>query len=234
MGNLGRAGFGGSTDGLWPYTYDSCDHGTLPNQTDQNGIPALTRTDGSEWHNGSLSYLPGQRLSRCTCKSDKHHPGPKHSDGSWVGRGAPEIDMIEALVNDKRPTETAGEVSLSGQWAPFNPHYEYINDTTKYDDTAIYNTYFGAVYQQATSVLGTTDPNCYTNVTGCFSRYGFEYANGDDGYITWLSNNKKTWTIRQTAMGPNEDAMVGQRLISMEPMYIILNLGLSDQFVTPK
>lgn len=33
MGNLGRAGYGGSLDGTWPYTYDSCDVGTLPNQT---------------------------------------------------------------------------------------------------------------------------------------------------------------------------------------------------------
>ena len=33
MGNLGRAGYGGTLDGMWPYTYDSCDVGTLPNQT---------------------------------------------------------------------------------------------------------------------------------------------------------------------------------------------------------
>lgn len=65
MGNLGRAGFGASLDGLvghlsrfcpalipaqWPYSYDSCDVGTLQNQTypgqklplaaTQNGDPA--------------------------------------------------------------------------------------------------------------------------------------------------------------------------------------------------
>ena len=33
MGNLGRAGYGGSLDGMWPYTYDSCDVGTLANQS---------------------------------------------------------------------------------------------------------------------------------------------------------------------------------------------------------
>jgi hypothetical protein len=69
MGNLGRPGYGATLDGTWPYTqvsssfvlcqaftlfhrYDSCDVGTLPNQTDQNGpSPA------------GLSYLPGQKLS---------------------------------------------------------------------------------------------------------------------------------------------------------------------------
>ncbi len=33
MGNLGRAGYGGTLEGLWPYTYNECDLGTLPNQT---------------------------------------------------------------------------------------------------------------------------------------------------------------------------------------------------------
>ena len=38
MGNLGRAGYGASLEGMWPYTYDACDVGTLPNQT-HNGAP---------------------------------------------------------------------------------------------------------------------------------------------------------------------------------------------------
>jgi beta-glucanase (GH16 family) len=33
MGNLGRMGYGGTLDGMWPYSYDSCDTGTMPNQT---------------------------------------------------------------------------------------------------------------------------------------------------------------------------------------------------------
>ena len=32
-GNLGRAGYGASNDGVWPYSYNECDVGTLPNQT---------------------------------------------------------------------------------------------------------------------------------------------------------------------------------------------------------
>ena len=33
LGNLARPGYGATTEGLWPYTYDSCDRGTLRNQT---------------------------------------------------------------------------------------------------------------------------------------------------------------------------------------------------------
>jgi beta-glucanase (GH16 family) len=115
MGNLGRAGYGGTLDGMWPYSYDSCDVGTLPNQTlngsslpipmfrrlmlISSGLPEITSTEGAPAYNYALSYLPGQRLSACTCTSDQTHPGPTLSNGSFVGRGAPEIDMFEAVVS---------------------------------------------------------------------------------------------------------------------------------------
>ena len=114
MGNLGRAGYGATLDGLvrdfqailyashkmqsqkWPYTYDSCDIGTVPNQT-INGQPVEATENGDKGKGGILSFLPGQRLSRCTCKGESH-PGPKHTDGTFVGRSAPEIDVFEAQV----------------------------------------------------------------------------------------------------------------------------------------
>ncbi|WRT69225.1 uncharacterized protein IL334_006209 [Kwoniella shivajii] len=264
MGNLGRAGYGGSLDGMWPYSYDSCDVGTLPNQT-LNGKPEITTTEGDPTYDYSLSYLPGQRLSRCTCTNDKTHPGPQLSNGTFRGRSAPEIDMFEATVDS---TLLQGEVSQSGQWAPFNPHYYFLNTSTNYydvydDDVTKINTYMGSIYQQATSGLSVTDQvsHCsltasmlfYSNSTpffsgshiqgidefirphstqntGCFSAYGFEYSPGADGYITWVSNAKKAWTVRGAAMAPNADAMVGQRLVSEEPMYLIMNLGISENF----
>jgi beta-glucanase (GH16 family) len=113
-GNLGRAGYGASLDGMvrlstssscpspdahtpqWPYVYDACDVGTVANQT-LNGGPPAALTSGPDDYNGELSYLPGQRLSRCTCPGESH-PGPMHADGTYVGRSAPEIDIFEAQV----------------------------------------------------------------------------------------------------------------------------------------
>jgi beta-glucanase (GH16 family) len=68
MGNLGHAGYGASLDGMWPYSYDTCDVGTLPNQTlpDNSGPQAALDTGGDNKDAG-LSFLPGQRLSACTC-----------------------------------------------------------------------------------------------------------------------------------------------------------------------
>lgn len=96
----------------WPYTYDSCDVGTAPNQT-LNGLPLAAVVDGDHAYGGALSYLPGQRLSRCTCDGEDH-PGPKHTDGTYVGRSAPEIDVFEAQMGG---TPLIGQVSQSAQWA---------------------------------------------------------------------------------------------------------------------
>jgi len=96
----------------WPYTYDTCDVGTAPNQT-INGVPSSALTDGDHAYGGALSYLPGQRLSRCTCDGEAH-PGPKHTDGTYVGRSAPEIDVFEAQMGG---TPLRGQVSQSAQWA---------------------------------------------------------------------------------------------------------------------
>lgn len=66
MGNLGRPGYGATTEGVWPYTYDTCDVGTLPHQTYINGTgpAAATYSDASgPNHDYALSLLPGQKLS---------------------------------------------------------------------------------------------------------------------------------------------------------------------------
>ena len=96
MGNLGRAGYGASLEGMWPYTYDACDVGTAPNQT-INGQPVNATINGDPSNDDALSFLPGQKLSRCTCPGESH-PGPMHADGTFVGRSAPEIDIFEAQV----------------------------------------------------------------------------------------------------------------------------------------
>ncbi len=94
VGNLGRAGYGASLEGMWPYSYDSCDWGTLPNQT-YHGEPAAALKGNDKYNGGALSYLTGQRLSACTCPGEDH-PGPTNSDGTFVGRAAPELDVFEA------------------------------------------------------------------------------------------------------------------------------------------
>ncbi|PAV24064.1 beta-glucan synthesis-associated [Pyrrhoderma noxium] len=232
MGNLGRAGYSASTDGTWPYTYDFCDVGTLANQT-KDGLPENALIQGDNSRGGQLSVLPGQRLSRCTCTGESH-PGPMHEDGTYVGRGAPEIDIFEAQITITDDVGI-GEVSQSAQWAPFNFGYEWFNTSENLiiADSAIsqQNSYTGSAIQQATSIVTKTDQNCYTSETGCFSIYGFEYKPGfDDAYITWISDNKVAWTAKAGGFAADSRVEIHDRPIPQEPMYIIMNFGMSPGF----
>lgn len=230
MGNLGRAGYGGTLDGMWPYSYDSCDVGTFPNQTyPGKSTPLAAVENGDPNNNNVLSYLPGQRLSACTCPGESH-PGPVNSDGSYVGRSVPEIDVFEALIGPD-----GGQVSLSAQWAPYNAAYEWLNTSSNliiYNTTnTALNTYIGGAYQQTTSSLSSTNQDCYELGTKCFATYGFEYQPGfDNAYITWINDGQPAWTLRAPGMGPDTQTEISARQISVEPMYLIANLGLSENF----
>ncbi|KAF7341851.1 GH16 domain-containing protein [Mycena sanguinolenta] len=250
MGNLGRAGYGASLEGMWPYVYDECDVGTLPNQTLNGGPPAALNSgagDADKSPFGELSYLPGQRLSRCTCPGESH-PGPIHaSDGSYVGRSAPEIDIFGKLLfasifqaqiggsgTDDSPF--VGQVSQSCQWAPFDAAYAWANTS---DNMVIVDTtlsvknlgFNGNTFQEATSVVSTTNQSCYQLTERCYAINGFEYVPGfDNSYITWITNNKVAWTLNVAAMGANAETLISARPITNEPLYIIANLGMSPAF----
>jgi len=236
MGNLGRVGYGASLEGMWPYTYDSCDVGTLANQTMPDKKTPLAATEnGDPQHDGVLSFLPGQRLSACTCANDPTHPGPKHKDGTFVGRSAPEIDVIEATVGG-----AGGIVSQSGQWAPFNAHYDpvMVEDQTFIINNASatkINGYRGGVFQQAISATSATNQLCYElSSAPCFSTYGFEYKPGFDGaYISWISQGVQSWTMLSGATAPDPATGIAARPIPQEPLYLITNLGISFGFGTP-
>ncbi|KAA1099305.1 hypothetical protein PGT21_002907 [Puccinia graminis f. sp. tritici] len=120
MGNLARAGFGASNEGMWPYSYEACDVGTLPNQTMPDGrTPPAAKTSGSPDYGGALSWLPGQRTSACTCKG-RRSSGPSVD----VGRSGPEIDILEAQYA-YGPNGNQGSMSQSIQIAPMDEGYQW-------------------------------------------------------------------------------------------------------------
>ncbi|KAJ7498599.1 beta-glucan synthesis-associated [Mycena latifolia] len=240
MGNLARPGYTATTDGTWPYTYNSCDVGTFPNQTDADGLgpAAALHSDASrEKYNYELSWLSGQKLSACSCPGSDH-PGPDVS----VGRGAPEIDILEA---EKDKAGVAGQVvSQSAQFAPFTHDYDYINDTTNdwtiYDTTLTRaNSYKGSAVQQAVSALSHVPGEGFQGSGKQMITYGFEYwsdpKDATSGFITWQVNGSTTVRMGAGAVAADQGtdgSGVGQRLIPVEPMSIVLNLGISNNWQT--
>jgi beta-glucanase (GH16 family) len=206
MGNLGRPGYLATTDGMWPYTYNDCDAGITPNQSQSDG----------------LSYLPGQRLPSCSCKGEDH-PTP------GTGRGAPEIDIIE--VSGDWAGMGVAVATQSFQVAPFDvnwyPNYEFM-ETPDYRLSFV-NTYTGGPFQQAVSTTTMLNNSWYDGMQ--YQKYAFEYAPGagEDAYIQWFVGDDEMMKFDGRAIGPNGN--VGQRLISEEPMSMVINLGISENWV---
>nr|POE94452.1 beta-glucan synthesis-associated protein kre6 [Quercus suber] len=206
MGNLGRPGYLATTDGMWPYTYDTCDVGITPNQSMNDGT----------------SHLPGQRLPSCAC-ADEDHPTPGR------GRGAPEIDIAE--VSGDYGGHGWGVATQSYQVAPFDifyyPNYEFM-ETPNYG-TSFVNTYTGGPFQQAVSTTSILNNNWYDGQQ--YQKFAFEYVPGGDenAYVAWIIGEEETMRFDARAIGPNGN--VNQRLISEEPMSMILNFGFSHSWV---
>lgn len=251
MGNLGRAGYGATLQGTWPYSYDACDVGTVMNQTLYNdtypyGFPADTLNGGATMFNQkhntrALSFLPGQKLSACTCKGDDH-PGPWLSDeGRYRGRAAPEIDVFEA-----QPTTNGGmQVSQSCQMAPYNWMYEidYLNNKpvySFYNNKNGINIYTGEVTQQSLSGLNKAsqsavqknadsanpggpvneDGSNYATCTYIFRTHpdSLEYKPGSDGYAAWTSAGNPAWELYPEALRPDGRVNISARQFPAEPM----------------
>lgn len=235
MGNLGRAGYLASTDGMWPYSYQSCDTGILPNQTFMNAsgpYEAIHSSGEYAQSNGYISELPGMRTPACTC-SGGDHPGPNVN----VGRSAPEIDCFEAQIQTRKGV-TNSYSSQSLQAAPFDVDYFWKNTSdyiTIYNDTTTeINSYVGGPLQEAVSSVALNPARGFQKTEGEYIRYGVQYdpdwdADGG-GSVTWYIDGQPTWTAKGTAIGPSAEMDIGQRTVPTEPMYIIMNLGMSTSF----
>ena len=217
--------------GTRPYSYNECDTGTLPNQTwvNQTGPYHTIHAQGqySDQVGNKLSFLEGMRMSSCTCPGEDH-AGPSEN----VGRAAPEIDLVEAQAWGGH-----GGASQSLQIAPFDRDYIWINTSdaaTLHQDSSTFNSYRGNVYQEAVSGVAPIPGDGYEQSGGRPIKFAIEYEpdwKGDgSGHITWFIDEKPTWTVTGKALPPNPDTEIGQRLIPREPMYMVLNLAISDSF----
>jgi hypothetical protein len=124
---------------------------------------------------------------------------------------------------------------MSLQLAPYDSGYNMSTLPGSYeffDPDAQLNTYTGSVYQQAASGLIETKREVYEDNGAVFDTWGFEYKPGGDAdsYITWMNSGDPMWRLNSQAIGPNAATEVGQRLVPPEPMYVLLNLGVSSSF----
>jgi len=195
LGNLARPGYLATTDGLWPYTYNECDSGITRNQSTLNE---------------NMSYLPGQRLSMCTCVGEDH-------PNLGVGRGAPEIDIIEGLYEHGHVVGVQTvQVAPFDEW--WRPDYDYVDISNK--NLTYIREDVGTVYQESISLATPLKKDEFVKFT-------MEYKSLPLGqsYAQFEMNGSPMFVINESALRANE--LIGSRQITREPMSIIFNMGLS-------
>ncbi|UZJ56261.1 hypothetical protein CBS101457_005581 [Exobasidium rhododendri] len=238
MGNLGRPGYLATTDGMWPYSYQGCDTGILPNQTNAAGGPIqAVKSSGEYTKGGNISELPGMRTPSCTCAGEDH-PGPNVK----VGRSSPELDILEAQIKTESGVKNS-YASQSMQIAPFDEAYYWVNSTpaaTIIGDDTIINTYVGGVYQESVSAVSLIPQRGFADYDAPDSekwvKFGVEYEPDWDlnggGFVTWYVDGLPTWTVTGATVPASTVMEISQRNIPVEPMAIIMNLGMSTSFQT--
>ena len=247
LGNLARAGYGATEEGVFPYSYDSCDLGIFPNQTNTDGTtPAAATENGDPKADGALSYLRGQKLSKCPCKGEEH-PNPA---SSMHGRGAPQIDIL----NVEKTAQTGGEVSQTLRFAPMNAAYTYTANATQVvnDTVAKVNDYQGRVScvalfliplptpcfiiflpcddadtelmhrEEAISALISVPAAGYASDGSEYVTFGYEHfanpSSPTSGFVSWSMGGAEVFNMTAAALVADPKTQVSNRLVPEEPM----------------
>jgi len=237
-GNLGRPGHMGSSEGMWPYSYNNCDKGSEA----QRGLDAGTDLDG-------------QKISACNA-----HPGFGLNPNQ--GRGMPEIDLIESFVptfgNDEY---TRAHYTTSLQMGPLIPidvnhgpgltgcegsprqdrTYEdcegmiyYTNHTEKVVPNHWCQVVEGPMRANTVQDCLSSEVDLRATHFQTFHTYGFLWEPKER--VVWFMNGEPLFEANQIALSPkqspsNPDFYVGQRDVPQEPMSMLLNVAISDHGV---
>eukprot|EP00981_Chlorochromonas_danica_P009808 scaffold2831_cov249-Ochromonas_danica.AAC.9 len=161
---------------------------------------------------------------------------------SEQGRGAPEIDIVEAMAGEMHLMHTPVHrpyFSTSLQVAPGNTAYrpsngwppdleQWYHNNITYGNNASVNIFF-----YGDQLKGTTEDKDYVTDAISANRdlsaehftsqhiYRMEWQSGPDGYIAWYINNEFIFRIGAPAL-----ELTGS-ILPEEPMYLLLNTALS-------
>ncbi|KAK2077814.1 hypothetical protein QBZ16_004662 [Prototheca wickerhamii] len=227
LGNLGRAGYMASTQGFWPYSYDVCD-------------AAAGMVD---W-----SSLPGQRVPACA-----DAPGfnrTRYGFAQGLGRGSPEIDLFEMSVPSSLDGVKGTAAAHSGAYTP-----PYVSQTLQMGPIQPPGTAFmtsgvsypgadatfatkrnpwsgvysrpGNTYQDSFSAVSYIDTSYFST----YHKFGLYWSPGS--FLRWYIDDKAVFEITEAALAAVSNATgagVGQRNIPVEAMYLVMNLGMSNDF----
>mmetsp|Transcript_24231 Transcript_24231/g.72707 ORF Transcript_24231/g.72707 Transcript_24231/m.72707 type:complete len:562 (-) Transcript_24231:25-1710(-) len=213
LGALSRATYVGSTDWVWPWSFDKCDR----------------------------TLQPKQEINAC-------EPNPHYGLEAFTGRGAPEIDLLEAMPGSGTLGYglTKPYFSASYQVAPGKPHDrpvegkkpregQWYEKGLVYGDNATVNAFFygeelSHKTARATYVADAVSANRPLDASHFddFHDYRLEWATAEgEESLTWFLDGELVFH-----MPPEALELTGAKMPD-EPMHILLNTAVSSTWGFP-
>jgi len=213
LGALARATYVGSTDWMWPWSYDKCDR----------------------------AQQPKQEINAC-------EPNPHFGLKPHTGRGAPEIDLLEAMpgtgtmgYNLKKPYFSAsyqvapgkatdrpieGKRPRKGQW--YEKGLEYGNNASVnaffYGEELAHKTKRDTYVADAISANKPIQETHFSD----YHTYRLEWSTTPDHqYLSWFLDGEKLFHLPPEAL-----KLTGAKMPD-EPMHILLNTAVSSTWGFP-
>lgn len=216
MGNLGRAVYLDSLEGMWPWSYDYC----------------------GPWV--EVAQAVQQTISACGNLTDEDIPGSypeMYGLNKFQGRGGTEIDIIEAQTRGRdQPAFVSTSLqirpSLQGDLRPASetlPKPGQWYQGLKFGNfTRINSDYYGERGLDAISALTQLDPNSFDS----YHLYQLDWMPGPDGYLRWWLDGNFVFEIPGEALNVWSEG-IPPRMIPVEPSYLILSTAVSEKFSPP-
>ncbi|DBA01290.1 TPA: hypothetical protein N0F65_001795 [Lagenidium giganteum] len=216
MGNIGRAAFLGSQEGTWPWSFDYC-------------APWVEDVEKTE-----------QLISRCGNRTDDDDPYSYPEDYGlhpFQGRGATEIDVMEAQIKSKdQPamitTSLQIRPALNDDMRPASETLpkpgQWYQGLTFGNFTKINSDYYGDKGLDSLSAMTQLEPNSFDQ----FHLYQLDWSPGPQGYIRWWLDNNFLFEIPGSSLNV-WSGNIPPRMVPVEPSYLILSTAVSEKFSPP-
>ena len=236
LGNLGRLGYPASLQGLWPWSYSTCDTVASAGQAD--------------WSNSDIGP---QNFSACDTYQDAYGWTP------YQGRGVPQVDVFVSEVpavdatrgrpwNGERGAHVVTGLTVGPKIPPNTTHGggstgnctdTYASCTgisllSEYRHDTGMNRFCMAPDGQLADTAHdcvAADVNVYPTHFDTYHRYGLHVEPGY--WMKWYIDDKLVFELHEEGLTSktnpdNTTQTVAQRLIPREPLYFALGLSSAD------
>eukprot|EP01084_Bolivina_argentea_P232183 391380_1 len=225
LGNLGRATYEGSTNLVWPWSFDVCDRELQPAQE----ISACNAVK-------HFGFNPKQGRGSTEIDIVEVMPGAmpeKLPKWDTVGKPYQSFTLqVAPGISDHRPNNE-GPLLDNHKWykgveygenTSINPHFYGMLIGKTSPEEPVYRTEKQSYKADGISALASIDDTHFED----FHLYSLEWQPGPDGYISWYRDGELMQKINAESLN-----ITGAQ-IPEEPSYIILNTAVSNAWGFPQ